>query len=159
MLIRQATLHDVEGVHSISVASGCEVWGVEMLQASPQRFVVVAEAQGRLVGVAKTHFHTHSDGDAPAGHYLGGVMVDPSYRRQGMASALTAARLDWIWSQADHAYYFANEQNTASIRLHAKFGFYSLGSFSTIHGVTADNGRSKLILFEASTRGFGDRDA
>jgi aminoglycoside 6'-N-acetyltransferase I len=149
MLMRQAHSDDIEGLRSISVASGREIWGLETLQTSLQRFVVVAESEGHLVGAAKTHFHAHSDGEAPAGHYLGGVMVDPSYRCQGIASALTRARLDWIWSQADHAYYFANEQNTASIRLHAKFGFCALGSFSTVHGVTADNGQSKLILFKA----------
>lgn len=77
-------------------------------------------------------------------------MVRPSHRQHGVASALTHARLEWIWKHADHAYYFANEHNTASIRLHEIFGFCALGSLSTIHGVTADNGQSKLILFVAS---------
>lgn len=150
MLLRQATSDDVEGVRGISSASGRDVWGVETLRRTPERFVVVADVGGQLVGVAKTHFHPLPDEEAPAGHYLGGVMVKPSHRRQGVASALTRARLEWIWSHADHAYYFANEHNTASIRLHETFGFRALGSFSTIHGVTSDDGQSELILFAAS---------
>lgn len=150
MLIRQATSDDVEGVRGISVASGRDAWGVEMLSTTPERLVVAAEVAGELVGVAKTHFHAYPDGDAPAGHYLGGVMVKPSHRRQGVASALTSARLEWIWSQAGHAYYFANEHNTASIRLHEAFGFHALGNFSAIYGVIADDGQSDLVLFAAS---------
>lgn len=77
-------------------------------------------------------------------------MVKPSHRRQGVASVLTSARLGWIWSQASHAYYFANEHNAASIRLHEAFGFHALGNFSAIHGVIADDGQSDLVLFAAS---------
>jgi aminoglycoside 6'-N-acetyltransferase I len=132
------------------MASGREVWSVEALQNSPGRLVVVAELQAQVVGVAKTNFHASSDGEAPAGHYLGGVLVEPSCRRQGIALALTQARLEWIRFHADHAYYFAIEQNTASIRLHEKLDFRALGSFSTIHCFTADNGQSKLIVFRAS---------
>lgn len=150
MLIRQATSNDVEGVRGISVATGRDAWGVEMLSTTPKRLVLAAEAAGELVGVAKTHFHAYPDGDAPAGHYLGGVMVAPSHRRQGVASALTSARLEWIWSQAGHAYYFANQHNTASIRLHEAFGFHALGNFSAIRGVIADDGQSDLVLFTAS---------
>ena len=150
MLIRQATSDDVQSVRGISVASGRDAWSAEMLSTTPKRLVVVAEVAGGLVGVAKTHFHAYPDGAAPAGHYLGGVMVKPSHRRQGVASALTSARLEWVWSQAGHAYYFANEHNTASIRLHEAFGFHALGKFSAIHGVIADDGQSDLILFAAS---------
>jgi aminoglycoside 6'-N-acetyltransferase I len=150
MLIRQATADDVEGVRSISTACGRDAWTAEALQTTPGRFVVIAELDGQAVGAAKTHLHAHPDNEAPAGHYLGGVMVNPSHRRQGIASALTHARLEGIWSRTDHAYYFANEHNIASIRLHETFGFRALGSFSTVHGVTADNGQSKLILFAAS---------
>lgn len=150
MLIRQATSEDVDDVRGISSASGRDVWGAETFQTTRERLVVVSNFRGQLVGAAKTHLHVSPDGEAPAGHYLGGVMVKPSHRRQGVASALTDARLQWIWSYVDHAYYFANEHNVASIRLHETFGFRALGSFLTIHGVTADNGESKLILFAAS---------
>ncbi|MFC3299362.1 GNAT family N-acetyltransferase [Arthrobacter agilis] len=150
MLICPATSDDVEGARGISAASGRDAWSVEMLSITPKRLVLAAEVAGELVGVAKTHFHAYPDGDAPGGHYLGGVMVKPSSRRQGVASALTSARLGWIWSRAGHAYYFANEHNIASIRLHEAFGFHALGNFSAIHGVVADDGQSDLVLFMAS---------
>ncbi|MHA7264309.1 hypothetical protein ACX80W_14015 [Arthrobacter sp. TMN-37] len=35
-----------------------------MLDTTPERLVVVAEVEGRLVGVAKTHFHATPDGGA-----------------------------------------------------------------------------------------------
>lgn len=149
MLIRSATPDDVESARRISVASGRDRWNPNVFVPTPDRLVLVAELEGELVGVAKTHLHREPDGDSPAGHYLGGVTVSPAYRRQGVAAALTQARLDWIWSLSDHAYYFTNEHNTASIQLHATFGFSPLGRFPAIHGATADNGASKLILFTA----------
>ncbi len=114
--------------------------------------MLVAVTQGEVVGVAKTHLHPHPDGGAPAGHYLGGVVVAPGFRRRGVGSALTRARLEWIWSRASTAYYFTNEHNTASIRMHETlgFGFRPVVRSSKIRGVTADDGRSGLILFEAS---------
>lgn len=154
MLIRQATPDDNEGVQAVSTACGRKNWGPDVFLAAPERFVVIAETKGRLVGAAKTHFHAQPDGDAPAGHYLGGVLVLPSHRHRGVASTLTQARLEWIWSHSDSAYYFANEHNCASIQLHEAFGFRLLGRFPAIHGVTADNGRSQLVLF-AGSRGGG----
>ncbi|MGO4432633.1 N-acetyltransferase family protein, partial [Paenarthrobacter sp. RAF9] len=109
--------------------------------------VLVAVAQGEIVGVAKTHHHPVPGGSSPAGHYLGGVVVAPEFRRQGIGSALTRGRLDWIWSYASAAYYFTNENNTASIRMHEALSFRPIARFPEIRGVTADDGRSDLILF------------
>lgn len=150
MLIRAATMGDVEQVRDISMASGRDSWSAGVLMPAPGRLVVIAEVNGELVGAAKTHFHEQGDGAVPAGHYLGGVMVAPAHRRRGVGSALTRARLEWMWSRTDRAYYFANEHNTASIQLHEAFGFHALGAFCEIHGVTADEGQSKLILFAAT---------
>lgn len=150
VLIREATVADVEQVGDISTASGRDSWSPRVFVATPGRLVVIAEVNGELVGAAKTHFHKQGDGDVPAGHYLGGVLVAPAHRRRGIGSALTRARLEWIWSHTDRAYYFANEHNTASIQLHEAFGFHPLGAFPEIHGVAADDGQSNLILFAAT---------
>jgi GNAT superfamily N-acetyltransferase len=60
---------------------------------------------------------------APEGPYLTGVIVDPAWRRRGIAEALTEARLAWIDARAPESYYFANALNEASIALHAHHGF------------------------------------
>ncbi|BAS14204.1 hypothetical protein AHiyo8_25070 [Arthrobacter sp. Hiyo8] len=77
-------------------------------------------------------------------------MVAPGFRRRRVGSALTLARLEWIWSRASIAHYFANEHNAASIRMHDALGFRPVARFSESRGVTADDGRSELILFAAS---------
>ncbi|MFJ4169846.1 GNAT family N-acetyltransferase [Paenarthrobacter sp. NPDC089714] len=121
-----------------------------MIAPRSDRVVLVAVTQDEVVGVAKTHLHPEPEGNAPAGHYLGGVEVAPGFRRRGIGSALTWARLEWIWSRDSIAYYFTNEHNTASIRMHEALNFRPVARFSEIRGVTADSGQSELILFKAS---------
>jgi aminoglycoside 6'-N-acetyltransferase I len=120
-----------------------------MLLQRSDRIVLVTVIGGEVIAAAKTHFHPAPDGAAPAGHYLGGVVVAPGYRRRGIGSALTRARVEWIGARAASAYYFANEHNTASVRMHESLGFRPIGRFRSVHGVTADEGRSELVLFEA----------
>ena len=126
-----------------------------MIAPRSDRVVFVAVTQGEVVGVAKTYLHPYPDSSAPPGHYLGGVVVAPGFRRRGVGSALTRARMKWIWSRVPIAYYFTNEHNTASIRMHEPLSFRLVARFSEIHGMTADDGRSELILFEASRSSTG----
>ncbi len=150
MQIRECTLDDLVKVNAVCDASERTRWTREMIAPRSDRIVLVAVTRGTLIGVAKTHFHVNREGSSPAGHYLGGLVVGPEFRRRGVGSALTRARLEWIWSRASTAHYFANEHNTASIRMHEALGFQAVGRFQEIRGVTADDGRSELILFEAS---------
>jgi aminoglycoside 6'-N-acetyltransferase I len=149
MQIREANLGDLEHVDAICDASGRARWTPEMVAPISERVVLIAAIQDEIVGVAKTHFHGEPDGEAPAGHYLGGVVVSSNSRRRGIGSALTRARVEWIWSRSSSVYYFANEHNTASIRMHEVLGFQFVSRFAEIRGVTADDGRSELVLFQA----------
>lgn len=150
MQIREATVDDLGHVDVVCDASGRARWTSEMIAPRNDRVVLVAVKQREVTGVAKTHLHPNPEGGAPAGHYLGGVVVAPGFRRRGVGSSLTRARLEWIWSRDSIAYYFTNEHNTASIRMHETLGFRPVARFPEIHGVTADGDRSELILFEAS---------
>ena len=148
MQIRESTPEDLEQVNAVCDASGRTRWTKEMIAPRIDRVVLVAATQGEVFGVAKTHLHPDPDGSAPAGHYLGGVVVAPGFRRRGVGSALTRARMEWIWSRS--RYCFTNEHNTASIRMHQALGFRPVAKLSEVHGVTADDGQSELILFKAS---------
>jgi aminoglycoside 6'-N-acetyltransferase I len=43
-------------------------------------------------------------------------LVDPAWRRRGIATALTRARLHWVFARADEAFYVARAANIASHR-------------------------------------------
>ncbi|GAA4049428.1 hypothetical protein GCM10023063_41320 [Arthrobacter methylotrophus] len=150
MQIREATVDDLGHVTAVCDASGRTHWTSEMIAPRSDRVVLVAVTQDEVVGVAKTHLHPNPEGCSPAGHYLGGVVVAPGFRRRGVGFALTRARLEWIWSRASVAYYFTNEHNTASIRMHEPLNFRPVARFPEIRGVTADDGQSELVLFKAS---------
>ena len=100
------------------------------------RLVLVAEVDGVIVGWAKTHLYDEASASAPAGHYLGGVNVLPKFRRKGIGSALTRARLAWIWEREAAAWYVANARNAASIGLHAHLGFSEVARSNEFHGTT-----------------------
>lgn len=113
--------------------------------SDPNRLVLVAEAGGTVVGWAKTHFWARGDGPARAGHYLGGVTVDPDWRRQGIGARLTQARLNWIWDRSPLAWYVVNAENSASIELHRRWGFAQVAKGRRFH-TTAFDGGSGLLM-------------
>src|SRR6185436_7032761 len=82
----------------------------------------------------------------PQGWYLMGVIVHPSWRRRGIAAALTRRRLDWIGNGAKQAYYFVNSLNRASIDLHLRFGFQLLCKDFLFPGATFSGGGCGMLF-------------
>jgi aminoglycoside 6'-N-acetyltransferase I len=160
-VIRPADPTDVPGILAADLESGRSApadarrftIGIGAAIADPARLVVVAEAQDALnadggsgvVGWAKTHYWDYADGLALPGHYLGGVTVLPDSRRQGIATALSCARLQWIWERADRAWYVVNARNEASLALHRKWGFREVARAPAFHSVTFDGGEGVLL--------------
>jgi len=63
----------------------------------PLVIFVARASSGQAIGFAEVDLRSHADGCDPAQPvgYLEGWYVDPSYRRQGIASRLLAAAEDW----------------------------------------------------------------
>jgi RimJ/RimL family protein N-acetyltransferase len=84
-----------------------------------------------LIGFARAVFlsdsHVASPKPVPIGWYLLGVNVAFAHQRQGVASALTKARLDWLRIRTDRVFYAALPINDASVALHRPFGFEKIG--------------------------------
>lgn len=110
-----------------------------------KRLVVVACSGTEVIGWAKTHWWDRAEGPAPAGHYLGGVTVDPAWRLQGIGTMLTTFRLGWIWERADGAWYVVNATNLASIAMHQKFGFAATSRAAAFHTTTFEGGNGLLM--------------
>ncbi|MFB9716311.1 GNAT family N-acetyltransferase [Arthrobacter methylotrophus] len=96
MQIRETTVDDLGHVNAVCDASDRARWTKELIAPNNDRVVFVAVTAGEVVGAAKTHFHPDPEGRAPAGHYLGGVVVAPGFRLRGVGSALTQARMDLV---------------------------------------------------------------
>lgn len=148
--MRAAVPGDLAAVQAVARAAGGPGWTAAALAARPDRIAVVAVAGGDpadrgLLGYAKTHVYPAPDGAAPAGHYLGGILVHPAARRRGLGRALTEVRLAWIWERADAASCITNARNAASIALHAALGFRQLASGASFQGVTFDGGRGLVL--------------
>jgi aminoglycoside 6'-N-acetyltransferase I len=97
--------------------------------ARAQRELLVAAVPGSetLAGYGRiSRFDPPPDSPAnvaPAGWYLGGLLVARAHRRRGIGAALTRARLDWIFARSGEAWYFSNARNDASLALHERLGF------------------------------------
>ncbi|WP_229659778.1 GNAT family N-acetyltransferase [Tersicoccus solisilvae] len=117
MLIRCAEPEDLPRIAPL--LRGGTIASVDEAIADPDRLVLVAEADGDVVGWAKTHHWRRDDPPAPAGHYLGGVSVAEPWRRRGIATALTQRRMAWMRERADRAWCVVNAGNEASLALHA----------------------------------------
>ncbi|MFD4958558.1 GNAT family N-acetyltransferase [Microbacterium sp. NPDC058389] len=153
--LRPATRGDVDGILRLEVAAGRAAGSVGAAEgyrravADPQRCILVAEADddGRrsIAGWAKTHRHVEAVDQAPPGHYLGGITVDPPWRRRGIGAALTDARLQWIAARADDAFYVVNLRNGASIDLHRRWGFTEVLRAPRLMGIEFEGGVGLLM--------------
>lgn len=113
--------------------------------------VLVAEAGGAIVAYGSARRIGPSSATpadpAPPGWYLTGVVVEPAWRRRGIAARVTERRLAWLAERADVAHYFANARNLASIALHRRLGFEELAGGPIFGGLTFDGGEG--VLFRA----------
>ena len=95
------------------------------------RQMLVAKANGQVVAyavVAELAADEMASG-TPAGCYLSGILVDPAWRRWGIATALTRARLRWVFNRTDEAFCVIGADNVASLQLHAALGFQEINRF------------------------------
>jgi len=112
----------------------------------------VAEADGAVRAFARVELIGTDDGtpatSAPDGWYLSGIVVEERWRRRGIGTALTRARLDWLAGRATRVHYIANAANAASIRMHEQFGFREIARGITAPGVTFENGEGVLFALD-----------
>lgn len=95
-----------------------------------RHLLMVARHRGECVAFGRVSYVDRPAGaradHVPAGFYLGGVIVDPDFRRRGIGARLTEARISWVAERAGELFYIAGEINLASIDLHEGFGFEEL---------------------------------
>lgn len=116
-----------------------------------RRQMFLAHASGQIVGYGRVLELTAGEAaqGTPAGCYLGGVLVDPVWRRRGIASELTRARLDWALAWTGTVFYVTGADNTGSLRLHAAFGFREVSRFASDRSATGVDVLSRLIMTAA----------
>ena len=103
-----------------------EQFASDITDDSRQMFVAKANSQVIAYGRAAQLAAGEAAPGTPAGYYLSGVLVDPAWRGRGIATALTRARLRWVFAHADEAFYVAGADNIASLHLHAALGFQEM---------------------------------
>lgn len=128
-----------------------DVWHSRLAidQADPERLLVVAEIDGTVVGhggAGWQHFDPHLARNVKDGWYLTGVIVETDYHRLGVGRHLVQARLDWLSTRADRAWYFTSAQNEASLQLHREFGFSEVTRTFEVPGVTFTGGVGVLCV-------------
>ena len=112
--------------------------------------VFLAEHDGAVVGYGKAGWcePRGAQDAAPAGLYLTGVVVAPAWRRRGVGTALTAARLAWARGRAEQVWAFTNARNSGSLALHQRLGFAEVGRAGSYLGEPFDGGVGVLLRAE-----------
>ena len=107
----------------------------------------LAHASGQVVGYGRVLELAAGEAaqGAPAGCYLGGVLVDPAWRRRGIATELTRTRLRWALAWTGTVFYVTGADNTASLRLHEAFGFREIGRLASDRSAGGVDVLSRLV--------------
>ena len=112
--------------------------------ADRDRALFVAKVNEEVIGYSRLHRFVPAEASpadsAPAGWYLGGLVVATEWRRRGAGEALTRARLAWVAERATEVWYYANAGNRASLALHAALGFEEVTREFTVVGVSFEGG-------------------
>jgi ribosomal protein S18 acetylase RimI-like enzyme len=110
------------------------------------RQMFVAKASGQVVAYGRVIELAADEAGpgTPAGCYLSGVLVDPAWRRRGIANQLTQARLRWAFARTDKVFYVTGADNIASLHLHAVFGFQEMKRFRSERSAAGEGVLSQL---------------
>jgi ribosomal protein S18 acetylase RimI-like enzyme len=110
------------------------------------RQMFVAKASGQVVGYGRVLRLAADEAGpgTPAGFYLSGVLVDPAWRGQGIATELTRARLLWAFARTGTVFYVTGADNSASLHLHAVLGFREIRRFPSERSAAGEQVLSQL---------------
>jgi len=97
-------------------------------------------AYGRVIELAADE----AGPGTPAGCYLSGVLVDPAWRRRGIATELTWARLRLAFARTGAVFYVTGADNIASLHLHAALGFQEMRRFRSERSAAGEGVLSHL---------------
>lgn len=126
-----------------------EQFAFDITDDSRQMFVAKANGQVIAYGrVAKLAVGEAAPG-TPAGCYLSGVLVAPVWRRRGIATELTRARLRWVFARTGEAFYVTGAENIASLHLHSALGFQEIKRFRSDRSAAGVDVLSRLARAEA----------
>ena len=70
--------------------------------------------------------------------------MDLAWRRRGIATELTRARLRWAFARTDKVFYVTGADNVASLYLHAAFGFREMKRFRSERSAAGEDVLSQL---------------
>jgi ribosomal protein S18 acetylase RimI-like enzyme len=164
MLIRAATTADLDACAALGGAESGERPETSRARvyrdlADPDRRLLVAIVAGELAGYGRAVVHRppeHGPANAaPAGRYLGGLLVGPRRRRQGIGLALTRERMAWGLGHAGEVWFFADARDERSLALHRKLGFIEVTRDFAFPGVTFAGGTGVLCRATRETSRLG----
>lgn len=121
MIIRQATVNDVDEIYEIERACFAEPWSKDAmiyeLESNPRAFYIVAELEEQVVGYAGLWWI----GDE--GH-ITNVAVKPGFRNRKIAQGIMGVMIDFTTNEGIlHHTLEVRKSNEPAIRLYEKFGF------------------------------------
>ncbi|MFN8567592.1 MAG: GNAT family N-acetyltransferase [Kouleothrix sp.] len=114
---RRLTPADAAAMDALAAAAGLSVWHNSSLAFGPAFGCFIGE---RLVAMAATHFAT------PEIVEIGHVATHPEYRRQGYASACTAALTMAAFALAPRVFLMVLERNAPALATYKQLGFRTM---------------------------------
>jgi ribosomal protein S18 acetylase RimI-like enzyme len=112
--VHRLTADDLPEMDALARAAGLSVWHGSALALGPAFGCFV---ENRLVAMAATHFAT------PEVIEIGHVATHPDHRRQGFASACTAALTQAAFKLAPRVFLMVLEHNTPALAAYKRLGF------------------------------------
>jgi ribosomal protein S18 acetylase RimI-like enzyme len=115
--VHRLTLDDTPEMDALARAAGLTVWHSSALTLGPAYGCFV---DGRLVAMAATHFATSEIVE------IGHIATHPDHRRQGYASACTAALARAALKLAPRVFLMVLEQNRPALAVYKRLGFHTM---------------------------------
>src|SRR5215217_6129836 len=113
--VHRLTADDLPEMDALARGAGLSVWHSSALTLGPAFGCFVEQ---RLVAMAATHFAT------PEVIEIGHVATHPDHRRQGFASACTAALTQAAFKLAPRVFLMVLEHNTPALSAYKRLGFH-----------------------------------
>lgn len=137
MIVRKATGEDWERISEISRISGYNDYINNIGKSYLDDGIVIVAEEGVVMGFSKAEFSPDNSS------WLGGLRVDPEFRRRGIAMELTNKLVEYSRdSGCRFSRLLIEDGNTKSINLAEKAGFNRVRSFSFFKGSLVNDGYS-----------------